>query len=375
MNSRHLFLKRFKAESRFHYENFIWVFPKLYWFYILGPYAIFGVAFYRELWNYPEQYFPSYFPKALLVGGAMLFLSFGTFRSYLFEADLLYLLQNKKLLRGMRLYGFISSLFVSLVQVFIVMVVFLPFLRAGSSMIEAGLLSGLLWGYKVSGMLIRSRYGHHWSGRFFGVILFLGTVLIFTLGPVIYISLALVMVLATLFVYVQKLESNERFYQEIAVEWKEKYKFVSFIFFASQFRMDEVPEITKSPLSKSPAPDFLFPKSRRIFKKRNLKNSFLEFSLKSFIRNPSYRFSYLRLLTTPAILAIVLPSIVQLILYVVMICAIGVFASGVFEEIGNHEFFQLVSVNKEIREKVEYRFIICLILPAVVVTTFYILLL
>lgn len=367
MTSARLFFKRFKAESRFHFETFSWVVPKLYWFYILGPYAFFMIAFYREIWDNPHEYWPVDWPFTILLGLGLLLLSFGCFRSYLFQADLLYVVQNKKLVKGLRLYGFFSSLILSLLQISAVVVLLLPFLRGGESLELASIssLALLLLAYRMLSMFFRHRFVSHWLGNLLGVLLFVGTLFLYGQDYIFLGALSLIGIMIAFVCYLQKLESNEGFTEEILVELKERHKFIGLIFFVSSFKTDGIPKFERSDLSKSNRPQLLFTNSKRIFKERTDENAFLEFSLKSFIRNPNYRQSYLMILGVPAVLLLFLPPIVQIILLVVMLIVLWMFASGVFDKIISHEFFYLVPVNKELQKEVNSRFCAYLVMPGV----------
>ncbi|MCL1949304.1 MAG: ABC transporter permease [Turicibacter sp.] len=362
MNSTRLFLTRFKAESRFHLDTFTWVVPKLYWFYILGPYGFFAVALYRDFLEQPHAYWPKDWPFAILLGIGLLFLSFGSFRSYLLEADLLNIIQNQKVVTGLRRLGRLMSTTLAILPATAVTVLLLPFLGAGDEILPLFLM---LFAYKLVGMYIHQRFIYHWLGKFLSVALFAAVMYLFTLGALAYGVASVAAILFILILSHQKLGQNSGFSREISVELKEKHRYVGWIFLASSFKSEGVPSFERSPLSKSNQPGILFANSRPIFKERSQENVFLEFSLKSFLRNPADRGAYLKVVFFPAAIMFALPQVAQIILLVVILIALWLFADGAFQKIAAHEFFYLAPVSKEIHEAVSSRFCLYLVIPGI----------
>jgi len=371
MNSGRLFFKRFKDETRFHYETFNWVLPKLYWFYFLGPYLFFIVAFYREVWENPFDYWPAHFPFRVAFAIALLFLSFDSFRSYIQSADLLYILQKKSLTQGLRIYGFFLSLLQALLQVIVAMVLLLPLFRT-EHLLEpqvVGRFALVLFAYKMASMLLRKQFLYDRFDKLLGVLLFALTLTFYDLPPLG----SMLIILGVAIIYLHGIGRNDRFQQEISLEAKEKHRFMWLIFLSSALgslaqgrKPLYVPTI---PTLKANRPQFLFRDSRRVFSERNPENLVLEFCLKAFLRNGSGRNAYLATIGIPAGLGLFLPAVPQFILFFVMIIGSWVFASGAFDKIVAHGFFQIVPIEKELREKVDNRFCLYLVTPAMMLAT------
>jgi len=367
MTSGRLFLKRFKAESRFHFETFNYVVPKLYWFYILGPYMFFIVAFYRELWENPFDYWPQQFPFFVMLGLAMLFLSFDSFRSYVQSADLLYILHQKKLIKGLRLYGFLVSIITSLLQIVPLIIILLPVLRTVEPLTvnSIGLLALLLFAYKMLGMLLRKTLLYHWFGKVLGLLLFALILFLYRLTPMMILTVSMIAIIAVVLIYLRGLDKSVGFYQEIALEAKEKHRFVWLILLASALgslmQGKKPPLVPQLPAVKFNRPQLLFRNSKAIFSRRSPDNGLLEFALKAFLRSDSKRNAYLLLTIIPAGLGLFLPPIPQTIIFIIMIIGSWMFASGAFDKIATHDFFKIVPIEKEVQERTDSRFCVYLV--------------
>src|SRR5699024_3674163 len=129
--------------------------------------------------------------------------------------------------------------------------------------------------------------------------------------------------------------------------------------------------VEKTPIRFGKRPIFLR-RSRRFFQNSTPENGLLELLLKGFIRNSVYRGGYLRLIRITLFAIIMLPLWGKWLVFFISVLFFqyNSWLRGLFERLMDQQFFSVVPVNKELRERVWIRFKKCLMIPAISILGF-----
>src|SRR5699024_10691267 len=121
-----------------------------------------GIIVYIDLWNDFASYWFSDLPFSLFIGLLFFISSFGSNRMFMQDADILFLLDRKKLYRGFRKWGFFSSFFHLYLYSVVLIGVFLPFFVQGYGfgIIEIILMYFILTAYFLTGATLHKLVRH-----------------------------------------------------------------------------------------------------------------------------------------------------------------------------------------------------------------------
>ncbi|MGG3801574.1 ABC transporter permease [Metabacillus fastidiosus] len=133
MTGRQLFNKRLIEELRFQSGIIRSVVDCTIALYIVIPALVAAVMIYKEAWQNISLYWHGDLPFSLLLVLVFLFSLSSNFRTYIMEADLLYVIQRGKLLYGLKLHAFIFSIMLTMFQVIILFMLLKSFLRNKAS--------------------------------------------------------------------------------------------------------------------------------------------------------------------------------------------------------------------------------------------------
>ncbi|WP_405098924.1 ABC transporter permease [Oceanobacillus sp. FSL H7-0719] len=329
---------------------------------ILSP-LIFAVIIYIDVWRDITSYWFPFIPFSAVVNLLLLFSLHGRFRTFIQEADILFLLERSKLYKSLRSWSFVYSLFHLIAGTVLLIIIALPFLVQGYGLELQEILFLLLFliGYRLTIYTIKKMIYHpvlRWI-IFIFVYIFSANLA----GSVSYMYLALAGVILVIFWsswYVMKAIPAKRFYfQEVSDENKERLRYAKFILGLSSEVDKPSIRIGKRPLFNR--------KSRRFFRKRTPENGLFELLLKGFIRNSMFLTSYLQVIWLTFFAIMVLPIWAKWLVLIIAVLFLqyNSWLRGLFEKMLNQHFFIAVPINENVREKVWLRFKRLLFIPAV----------
>ncbi|MDQ0176890.1 ABC transporter permease [Bacillus chungangensis] len=314
MNSRRLFFQRNKQEWKYQYRAIMSIFDWTIILYILVPALFFSGLVYRSWWLETPQWAEG-LPVAFLFVLLFLLLWNGHFRTYIKDADRIYLLKKEALFIGLKKYGIRFHYIFEIMIAALLIAIIAPIWMKGFSMsVGSLLLLGATWlAHKWLIMSIKRKwiiFPVKWKrfGFQFAVIF----ILMITWGVSYYAiilqqiwllaSLSFVQMMLSFYLMKKSYTSVDTFEEDLVIEEQEHVKYIQFIFTFSF----EIEKAGKAPSRRSPR---LFANSRHIFKNRTPRNAFIEMFIKVMLRNRKYFLSYLQLLGVTNAVVLLLPPI------------------------------------------------------------------
>ncbi|KAA0547433.1 hypothetical protein FZW96_11265 [Bacillus sp. BGMRC 2118] len=313
MNSWNLFFGRLLKSWKFQYDVVKQVADWTIQLYIIIPSIVFFIIIYRSWWEET----PSWFAGTPLV--VLLFLIYlvawtGTIRTYIEEADKVFLIKKYHLIRDLRLWGYSYSLLFQLITLVVAIVILSPFFIQHYMLARHELFALFIYiaGMKLCIMFISfhlNKLLSKWQRIVIGLIVFVmfswvsGVIFVlFTRGVLLPALLCGgLFVIGSVYLSVKTLLHIKSLDHEIDMEQERKTSIIQFIFMAA-------PEIEKPVIKRSKKP-LLFQKSKRIFSARTPLNGYSEFFIKVFIRNFAYVSGYFTLINVTTGAIIILPPI------------------------------------------------------------------
>nr|WP_295972291.1 ABC transporter permease [uncultured Bacillus sp.] len=362
MTGRQLFCKRLKEEWTYQWNIIKTVLDWTIILYLVIPTVVIGSFMYAEAWQSIELYWSSLIPFPLLLLVLLLLTASGNFRTYLQEADLLYLLQQKPLLHGLKRYGLAWSSFTIMTGTALIFVFILPILLQSYqlSLPEVFHLYIALLAFRLLMITCKKIISRTLTKWLVYPLLFAAVfALLFSVRPVLYGIVGFVcIILLYLYQLSQLTKTNRWFQREIEMEKAERIKYIKVILNFSN-------EVEKEKISTKKRPWILFPQSNRIFKTRSKENGLLELLLKSFLRSPLYLKSYYQMTTVTIVAIIILPLWLKWLVFIAFFFFISSWLKSIFNKMKKHSFFAVAPYKEELEDAVWPRFNRWITLPAV----------
>jgi ABC-2 type transport system permease protein len=310
MTSSKLLFKRLSAEWKYQYSVFKSIADWTIILYVAVPAAFISFFIYRSWWTEMPEWI-SMVPAVFLFLPGYIASWGGHYRTFILEADKVFLIKNRKLYFGLKKRAFFYSLLAGACQAALIAILLLPFLMGHYGFTMAHAVSYFLFFFscRVFIMWLKQKL-RKIEGKFLRILSNLGSFvllswvvqLIFGLwigGNLLLFNMSAILLLALgIFLYSRILPKTSTFDSEAAFEREERVKYTGLIFQLSY----EVEMPSPSTARKKP---FLFRHSKRIFKNRTVSAGFLEVFIKVFLRSPSYWANYLKIIS-PAVAAIVI---------------------------------------------------------------------
>ncbi|MBP2241466.1 ABC-2 type transport system permease protein [Cytobacillus eiseniae] len=338
MSSWQLFRNRFLSDRKYQYGVFRSIADWTIIVYLFIPAFLFLIIRYGSWWMELPSWIES-IPFALLFMLTYLLTWNGSIRTYVEEADKVFLIKKQSLFFGMKKWGYLYSLFSQSLGTASIFVILLPFLRNyyGMNWMEISSLLFFFIALKALIMLIKL-YFKKIEKKFKRVVLsILMFVVLSSFSQLIYFfwaqgALILVclcgMILLIISIYfslkaIQKLSTIDH---EIDMGRADKTKNIELIFMFSN-------EMEKPVISKRTKP-FFFRRSKRIFKKRTRVNGFIELFFKVFIRNRSYVMSYFQIISVGTVALVLIPPLwIKLIIFIGFLIMMNSWLSLIWDKV------------------------------------------
>lgn len=320
MNSFQIFADRVKRDYLYQYSIIKIVIDWIIMLYFIVPGSIIALVIYRSWWMELPTW-SEYLSKYILISIFYFITWFGSYRTFVKEADGIYFLKHTTKFLNMKKWAFAFSLGRAAFNISFFVIIALPFLinRFSFTVLEivgfALFYIGLTFFIIFIKTVILSNFSG-WKEKLFMwlllIILFICNLFIFSslvFHPLYSFVSATIFIGLSLGLTIPKVSTTRSFQGEVIKENQERLRYLNMIFSAS-------PDIEKPKISKRKKP-FLFRQSKRIFEKRTAKNGFCELFLKIILRDFSYLRSYLQMLgVTGAAILIVPPVLFKVIILI-----------------------------------------------------------
>ncbi|MBD8067814.1 ABC transporter permease [Bacillus sp. PS06] len=340
MKSSKLFSNRLLKDLKFQFSVFKTIADWTIWLYLIIPSIVIFIFIYRSWW-YDIPSWIEGFPLFTLFFILYLLSWNGHIRTYLEEADKVFLIKRYESIWMLKKWGYSYSLINQSIRTTAIIFILLPFLLYYYSLDWHRIISLLLFfiSLKVSLMLVKyylRKIESRWKKIGVGILVFMSyswfTHFIYTMFDnglllVVYIS-AWTLLFLSIYLSLTTIRKVSSLDYEIEMEQERKTSIIKAIFMAA-------PEIEKPHVSKRTKP-FLFRKSKRILKKRTPANGFIEVFIKIFIRNYSYVSGYLVLINTTTAAFVLIPPIwFRIFLFLVFLLMMNSWLTLIWDKIFN----------------------------------------
>ncbi|MEC1472065.1 ABC transporter permease [Bacillus haynesii] len=292
MSGRSLFFSRLKADCLYQLRIIKLVIDWTVALYIVLPAAGIGVYQYIKWLNGGS--FHNGWQAGLIVLAPAVFTLFGSVRTFLMEADQLYLLQKKTLVVNMKRCGYLYCLFVQFCKWLFAAAVFIPlFVRQFG--VELNACLAVFFFYFSLNFLItvlkQRKFGRQYklkhrvldAGLIFFVWLSACAVVLFFVWPIVLLS-GLVLLTAAVKTAGGTLGNMFLFYEEVEFDNRRKLRLAKFF-----LAMNLDGSVPKPGKREAKRPRLFFKKSQKIFKARTVQNGLKEIFFKVMLRHPDYK--------------------------------------------------------------------------------------
>ncbi|RHW37376.1 hypothetical protein D1B31_16585 [Neobacillus notoginsengisoli] len=354
LTGRSLFFKRYRTELKYQAGVIRSVLDWTIWVYLVLPGLVIGGFMYAEALEEPI----TGIPFQLVVIGLLLTTLGGSIRTMLEEADLLFLLQEKGILREMKKHAFIHSVTRGLMVAALIFGLVMPLLARGYMLgpFEIAALFFAVFAIKLLLMTMNKRIINKYIRIAATFLVLVAGIPFLLLLPAWMYGIVGILMSLVLFAYNWAgTESDHTFFRDIEIEAAERRKWTGMILHFS-------PEIEHPPSRQKKRP-IMFPYSERIFKKRTPENGLLEIVLKSFFRNWKEVGSVLQMASITSFAIFSTPLLLKWGIYLFFLAFLSIWLDSSFKRMATSPFFQVVPYEKDITYTVWPRFRRIIFLP------------
>jgi ABC-2 type transport system permease protein len=323
--------------------------------YLVIPMLVASPFVYADMWQNSHLYWSGKLPLGVLFVLLLLLTASGNYRTYLMEADLLYLLQKKELLYPFKQMGFLFSLIGSVFQVGVAGVITLPlFVEVyGMGMAEIVSMLAVVLAVQLLFMTVKKFTTRVFLKlALFGLMAAAATVLTTEAPPLASGILSISVAGSIIFYHLgQTTKSDRWFMREIEIEERERVRYIKLILTYSM-------EVEKEPVNQRSRPLVMFRKSQRFFKKvkgRSKEDGLLELLVKGFLRR-NYLTLYVQMFLLTISAVIVLPMWLKWIVFAGFAFFIHSWLKSLFRKMLDSPFFTIVPYDKAAADSVWIRF-------------------
>lgn len=364
MSGNKLFIKRFLQQLHDQWNVIRSVLDWSIMLYIAIPAAAIAPFLYADIWRNIHSYWDTHLPVSLLLTLILLLSGRGNIRTYLMDADLLFLIQKRRQIHQLKRCGFLTSLLSLFLFEIVLFVLALPVLTQIYHYPLVQVLSLYLAAsaFKLSLMTIKKLTDSVITRWLFIILAYsVADILLLTVAPALWVICSAFCSIIMIYLNVIQLKKTNRWVKDLEIESTEQTKYIKLILNFST-------GIEKPSVTRRKKPLILFHRSARIFKKRTKENGLLELLLKTFFRSKSYILSYCQLIVTTCIAAVLLPVWLKWLVYILFIWFINIWLKILFRKMSAHDFFTVVPFDSVIADPVWLRFQKWLAIPSGIFT-------
>jgi len=365
MMGRQIFINRLIEEWKFNFRVVRSVIDWTICLYLIIPALIIFTMFYIESWDHIHHYWVEDIPFWVVIA-ILLFISFGgNIRSYLYEADLLHLIQEKKIVSSLKRFALLTSLIKSMfgtaIFIFIASPVLMVIYHLKISevfILGLSIFASKLWMLTIKKIIVSKLYRR--IALCISYALFVCVIGVTT--SLIYGTVAMILSFVLLFYHWRIVtQKNDLFLREIEIENEERTKHIKLIYNFSAEIEKETVLIRKKPM-------LLFRNSSRLFQQRTEVNGLLELLIKTFIRNRQYVFSYYQILVVCCVAIFLFPIWLKWGMFIAYFFFIHFWLDRLFVKLMKHPFFSVVKINEDVKFAVSQKFQHWVSLPGLILT-------
>ncbi|WP_100488301.1 ABC transporter permease [Sporolactobacillus pectinivorans] len=350
MSGTKLFIKRFRQQFQFQWNVIRSVVDWPIMLYIVIPAAAIAPFLYADFWRNIHSYWDARLPSSLLVILLLLLSVSGNIRTYLLDADLLFLIQKKKEILQLKRCGLLLSLLFLFLFETVLFILALPVLITIYHYSQVQLLSLFLAvsAFKLTLMTIKKLTDSLVYRWLFMILAYCLASVLLVSAPILWAVCGMFCFVIMIYLNIIQLKKTNRWIKDLETESAEQTKYIKFIL---AFSMG----VEKPSVTRRKRPLVFFRNSGRIFKKRSKENGLLEFLLKTFLRNKSYVLSYYQLTIITCFAAVLLPLWLKWVAFILFIWFINFWVKILFRKMCAHDFFTIVSFDPAISDPVWLR--------------------
>ncbi|MCC3358008.1 ABC transporter permease [Bacillus sp. REN16] len=348
--NKSLFKTRFRKEVAYQWGVFRSVVDWTIFLYLFIPVIVIGGYHYYTWWSDIPGWFNG-FPLSFIFGLLYLFCWQGRIRTFLEEADQLFLLQKrsfivalKKWTRNLYVTGYSAG-------ILFLIAILIPFFLNQYNLTLSEILGLSIYFISLKALILGWKQYldgivSTWKKGFYTILLFIGfwafsiTLVIWALDTSVLFLLIISILQWLLFL----LNSSKRinrlttFSTDVEIEKQAKLVYVKSIFAFSEY-------VEKVPSQKKRSPLF-YRNSKRIYKKRNRKKSLQELCMKVFFRNRTYLFQCFQITSITTVALLVIPPIwIKCLIFFGFIIILRMWVKNVCNRMLSNHF--IVNVRKD----------------------------
>ncbi|MGG4547370.1 ABC transporter permease [Rossellomorea marisflavi] len=321
--------------------------------YLVIPFSIMVPFFYRDWWNETESYWATGIPIWILLSILGIMTLGGNIRTYVLEADLLFLIEKKERFVPMKRLGFMVTMGQSLMSLVLPGALALPiFLNIYNERpFTLAVIFILLFSLKWSVLLIKKYIAGKWKKGIY-ILLMLAAFVLITTGrdsPLLAAMASLILFIILVVYFFKGVKGTADFQNEVEIEQSERNQYVNLVYSLSS-------QIEKEKGGNRGRPFILFRNSRRIFKERTAENGILELSLKAFLRNGTYLRTYIQMISITSAGILFLPLVLKWLLFGGILIFMTFWVQTIFKKLTSNRFFEVAPFDKEAEYAAANRF-------------------
>ncbi|WP_175989968.1 ABC transporter permease [Bacillus sp. Marseille-Q1617] len=362
MRASTLFRRRLAAEWNYQWGVMKSVLDWTIVVYLVIPVLIAAPFLYADMWEHSELYWSGRLPFHVLFVLILFVTASGNFRTYLMEADLLYLLQQKDLLYPFKRYSFLYSVVDSVIRVLAAGVIAMPLFAGiyGLQVSEVYPLMAAVLAVRLLFMTVK-KFTSKGTVKLAAFVLLAAAaaVLVTNGGSFAAGVIGLSMAAAVIFHHLWQMPRTDRwFMKEIEIEGRERVRYIKLILTYSM-------EVEKEPENQKSRPLHVFRDSQRLFKgRRSKEDGLLELLVKGFLRR-NYLTLYIQVFLLTMSAVIILPIWLKWIVFAGFAFFIQSWLKSLFRKMLDSPFFAVVPYDKEAVDSVWIRFKKLFALPVI----------
>ncbi|TGA97683.1 ABC transporter permease [Sporolactobacillus shoreae] len=370
MSGNKLFIKRFLQQLHDQWNVIRSVLDWSIMLYIAIPAAAIAPFLYADIWRNIHSYWDTHLPVSLLLTLILLLSGRGNIRTYLMDADLLFLIQKRRQTHQLKRCGFLTSLLSLFLFEIVLFVLALPVLTQiyHYPLVQVLSLYLAVSAFKLSLMTIKKITDSVITRWLFIILAYsLADILLLTVAPALWAICSAFCSIIMIYLNVTQLKKTNRWVKDLEIESTEQTKYIKLILNFST-------GIEKPSVTRRKKPLILFHRSARIFKKRTKENGLLELLLKTFLRSGPNVLSCIQLVSVTCIAVFLLPVWLKWSVYALFIWFMNVWLKILFRKMSGNVFFNVVRFDPTIADPVLLRFQRWLAVPPIIFTGIVVLL-
>ncbi|WLD94692.1 ABC transporter permease [Alkalihalobacillus sp. AL-G] len=352
MSGRSLFLGRCWQDVKFQTKAIHSVVDWTIALYLIIPGIAIFIGIYRSWWLDTPKWIEG-IPLAAMFILLYFFCWAGGFRTFLQDADQLFLLQKKKVIFDLKKWAMLYSILLQGVGMLLVFAWLSPFLIGyyGLSWLEVTMLSLFYCISKWLILMLNKRFEgitNQWLKAAMSFLLFGSAAVVIVILTLRFVehSISLLLVATLVFLVllliqiIPSVTTHTTALVDINHDRKQKLKYVRFILMSSEFVPKTIPFSRKRP--------WLFRNSGRIYALRTVENGLVELFIKAFFRNGSHLMSYLQIMGVSISAIILFPPVwMKWTMYVLFLLFMKKWLDSIWGIVTSNPLLAALSPDKE----------------------------